>query len=157
VIFLESEKRLTGKHPAYIVFQIYTGLDQNIFRSFHNQKVGQVSDPAVMLKSNFKYKIRDPQYPFALVKLDFSHIYKYSANAIVWERNSAKKQVVSCVSVNIDQYDGTLMNVEWRVRSKLLYGVRQAGYIGTVIADVITSPVQLVILILEALAGPGVR
>jgi hypothetical protein len=156
VIILESEKRLTGKYPAYIIFQIYTSLDQKINRSFYNQKVGQVSDPAVLLK-DFNYKIRKPQYPFALVHLDFSNIDKYTADALVWERDSAGKQVVSSVSVNIDKYDGALIAVEWRVRDKLLYGVRQAGYVGTVVADVITSPVQLVMLILEALAGPGVR
>ncbi len=157
VMFKESDKRINGDRPAYLIFQIYSNIDMKPFYALFNQKVGQVSDPKDILKEHFNYVIEDPQYPIALVKLDFVLNYSYSARALVWEKGIGEKAHVVCEGLDLDKYDGPRFNIEWNERSKLIYGLRQAGYIGTVVADVVTSPVQLIYLLLVAASGGGVR
>lgn len=157
VIFRESSKAVVGAHPAYLIFQMYSAPNMDAFYALHNQKAGQESDPAAIMQNHFHYGIKDPKFPLALVKLDFTLNYNYSARSLVWDRDKDGKTRVICEGIDVDSYDGPRLAVEWKERSRLVYGLRQAGYAGTVIADVVTSPVQLVMLLLTGLAGPGVR
>ncbi|MBP7586118.1 MAG: hypothetical protein KBA61_18900 [Spirochaetes bacterium] len=157
ITFRESSAAITGTLPAYLIFQRSSSSDMDAFYALFNQKAGQESDPVSIMKQHFKYDIADPKYPLALVKLDFTLNYSYSARSLVWEKNASGKTAVACEGVDIDKYDGPRFSVEWKERSKMVYGLKQAGYAGTVIADVVTSPVQLVLLLLGGLAGPGVR
>ncbi len=157
ITFRESPAAINGLQPAYLVFQCSSSSNMDAFYALFNLKAGQESDPAGIMKQHFKYDIKEPKYPLALVKLDFTLNYNYSARSLVWEKNTAGKTVVTSEGIDIDKYDGPRLAVEWKERSKMVYGLKQAGYIGTVIADVVTSPVQLVMLVLGGLAGPGVR
>ncbi len=157
VTFRETSTAIAGTHPAYLMLQSCASSNMDAFYALFNQKAGKESDPVSIMKQHFKYDIADPKYPLALVKLDFTLNYSYSARSLVWEKNASGKTAVACEGVDIDKYDGPRFSVEWKERSKMVYGLKQAGYAGTVIADVVTSPVQLVMLVLGGLAGPGVR
>ena len=157
VIFRESSTAVNGTRPAYLIFVRTALYSMEPFYALHNLRAGQESDPVAIMKQHFKYDIRDPKYPLALVKLNFSLNYKYSTRSLVWDSGPDGKTRVSCEGIDLDSYDGPRLAVQWKERNKLVYGLRQAGYAGTIIADVVTSPVQLVMLVLTGLAGPGVR
>ncbi len=157
LIFRESGKKVSGHHPAYLLLQSMQPLDgMKSFYVLFNQKVGMKSDPAAILKDYFGYEITNPQIPLVLVNLDTTLNYQYSAQCIVWDRGSDGSAVVTHIGLDNDQYDGPRMEIGWRERNRPVYILRQGGYIGTVLADIITSPIQLVRMLLTGFSG-GVR
>ncbi len=157
VIVRESEFHRSGPISAYLVLRFSAIQNMKAFYAIFNQKRGEKSSPVAIMKTYYNYTIPKEKYPLALVYLDFSNIFKYSINAVIWKMNDGGKPVVSCNGTEIDKYDGPHMIIDWKVRKKLFYALRQAGYIGTVIGDIVTSPVQLIMLILEMQVGPVVR
>lgn len=157
VIFRESSSAVNGARPAYLVFQASSSTNMDSFYALFNLKAGRESDPVAIMKQHFRYDIGEAKYPLALVKLDFTLNYSYSARSLVWDRGPGGKTRVTCEGIDLDKYDGPRLDVEWKERSRVVYGLRLAGYAGTVIADVVTSPVQLVMMLLKGLAGPPVR
>lgn len=156
IVFQESSVRVDGTSAAYLVFQTTAPSNMDAFYALFNLQVGQESDPGAIMKKNFAYSLPDSTMPVFLVKLDFVINYSYSADAILWERTTGRS-AVTARWIDIDGYDGPRMAIAWRERSKFVYGARQAGYVGTVIADVVTSPFQLLGLLFMALVGPVVR
>jgi hypothetical protein len=153
----ESSIPIAGTHPAYLIFKTTSSGNMDSFYALFNLKTGHESDPVELMKRHFKYDINAPVYPLAALELNFVLNYSYSTRAIVWDRDPDGKTRVACEGIDVGNYDGPRLAVEWKERNKLVYGLRQFGYAGTVIADVVTSPVQLVMLVLTGLAGPGVR
>jgi len=153
----ESSSSVKPGNPAYCVFQRCGTSDMDAFYALFNQRKGMISDPVEIMKKHFMVDISGPVYPLVVVRLDFSNTGKYTARALVREKAPDGKTVVACEGVDIDGYEGPRLGVKWKVRNRPVYVLRQFGYIGTIIADVATSPVQLVMLVLTGLAGPGVR
>jgi len=154
VFLRESSELITSSIPCYLVLQTTAGRDLESFYAFFRLATGQESDPAETMKKQFQYSI-DQSSRVSLVRLDFAMNYVYSTNAAHWQSMQSKR--VSAVWIDSDAYNSPRLAIEWRERSKFLYGLRQFGYAGTVLADVVTSPVQLAGAILLLAAGPGAK
>jgi hypothetical protein len=155
--FTDSEGLASGDRPAYLLLQRMMPMDDmKSFYALFNQKKNLRSDPAALLKEHFGYDIEGPGYPLALVDLDVTLNYRYSARCIIWDRDGAGSTRVAYVGLDGDSYDNPRMDIGWSERNRPVYLLRQLGYAGTVIADIVTSPVQLVYVLLLGSAG-GVR
>ncbi len=160
--FVESDRKISGGHSAYLVLRDPVDVNMELFYAFFNLKVGAVTDPAALMKKQFNYDIRDAAYPLAVVKLEMQGQDKYrehdkfNAHAVMWDRTNDGKAAITCYGSVADEFSGDHMDIRWKERGRLVYALRQGGYIGTAIADVVTSPVQLVMIILNAMGG-GVR
>ncbi len=160
--FVESDRKVGGGHPAYLILLDPTGVDTELFNAFFNLNTGGTADPGGLMKKHFHYVIENSVYPLALVKLEiqgqdrYREHDKFNAHAVIWDRtHDGKTAITSCSSV-ADEFYSDHMDIRWKERNKPLFVLRQAGYVGTVIADIITSPVQLAYIILKAMGG-GVR
>jgi len=160
--FVESDKKISGAHPAYLILRDPVNVDTELFQAFFSLKAGDTADPAALMKKQFNYAIKGAEYPLAIVKLEIQGQDRYrehdafNANAVIWDRTKDGKAAVTCCGSVADEFYGDHMDIKWKERSRFVYALRQGGYIGTAIADVVTSPVQLVWLILGAMGG-GVR
>ena len=156
VLFRESVTAAAGGTPVYLVFRVSMDNRRDFQDLFMDQQTGKAGDPGALFQRN-NYLLKEAQYPLVLAVLDFSNIFTYSANAIVWEKGADGKPFVACTGLDYGPYDAAGLGIAWKERSRMIYLLRHGGYAGTVIADVVTSPVQLVMYILTALSGPGVR
>jgi hypothetical protein len=160
--FTESDRKTNGGHPAYLILHDPTHVDTELFNAFFNLKVGGTADPNGLMKKHFNYVITDAAYPLAVVKLEIQGQDRYrehdrfGAHAVLWDRTPDGKTVITAYSSVSDEFHGDHMDIRWKERNKPLFVIRQAGYVGTAIADIITSPVQLVWMVLSAMGG-GVR
>lgn len=161
MMIFESNRKMAGGTAAYLVVQItqpfYTESNQDYIYSVLEQKVGRPSHPRMIVKRHFDFDITDPEAPLGLVILNLSNIYQYSANALVWDAGPDGTPVVSALAIDLDSMDGPRLGIEWKQRSRPIYIVRQGGTIGPVVADVVTAPIQLVILMLMGIGGGGAR
>ncbi|MBN1532948.1 MAG: hypothetical protein JXA20_09820 [Spirochaetes bacterium] len=152
-IIITEEGKEEGDAPAYLLVRFAVNLKGQQRNPFHYLKAGEISDPGEVFRY-FGIQETDIRYPLAMVELDFSNTMKYIARAAVWERGPGEMGTVRSLGVDIDSFDGPRLKVQWQERSRLVYGLRQAGYAGTVIADAVTAPVQLVMLLIYGLSGP---
>jgi len=143
--------------PAYLAFTTMSTMTMKTFTALMNQEVGKPSDPISFLNEHFSFAVVRAEYPLAIIHLDFSLNYSYSARAVIWGAPADGSSLVICTGIAVGPYTDPHFDIAWKERSRIVYAARMAGYVGTVIADVVTSPVQLVMTILTALTGPGVR
>ncbi len=153
----EAARRIESKHPAYLVFETVAPRNLDSFYAVLRLQAGEASDPAQLLREHFRTEVRGLEYPVMFAKINFSINYTYSADAIRWKRPAGGAAVVSAAWLDLGPYESERMKVRWVERSRGVYTLRQLGYIGTVPADVITAPLQLVGLCLRLLVGPGAK
>jgi hypothetical protein len=146
--FGESPAGIDGGHPAYLLVQVLDRFDNNSSSgALAGQKIGTRSDPVALLKEQFGQEISDPRYPLVLVSLDAKGTDEYRARCLVWDRIDDGVAVVTYAGTDRDRYNGPRMGIGWRERSRPVYALRRAGYAGTILADIATSPAQLVWLL----------
>lgn len=126
-------------------------MDDKAFREILFLKPGQTSNPAEILKTYFNYDAKLSEYPSSILVLDFSNIYAIIALNPYWNKN---KEVVYMAQPQGNTYDEVMKEISWNVRSRLTYIAMNGMYLLTVPADIITSPLQLILLLL---GGGGVR
>lgn len=154
VFLIESPKRLAGSRPAYLILQATAPMDSDGFYALFEQQVGKESAPAAILAEHFDYEVTERRYPFAIVKLDFASTDQYTSTGIVWELREGRS-IVDLKSLTYEPYDGPHLRIAWKVRNCPGYQLRKVGYVGTVLADIVTSPVQIVMYLVIGLTYPA--
>jgi hypothetical protein len=153
-IIFDSQMQGSGRKCAYLLFQRACCINDHLYKILLYLKEGEVSDPVKIMKKHLNYELKTRDYPIVLCTLDFSNIFNYSIIFIVWEKSSAGIPFVSKkVIIPGKKYDFN-MRITWQERSRTMYAIRMVGYVGTVAADIITSPIQLIAIIVYAVIGP---
>jgi hypothetical protein len=139
----------TEGSDAYLVFVDVCCTDQDLFRELVLHNVGDRGKPLEILKQAGAESTK-PADRITIVSLDESNIFTFSASVTTWKKE-ALDYVVESVHIEVGPY--SKMSLPWRERSYVVFGLRQFGYPGTVLLDILTSPVQLLYLA----AGPGAK
>lgn len=96
-----------------------------------------------------KFQIKDMPASSALAVLDFANVYTVSGHLLMSE-NGAIKSVSALVP---GPYDNAMAEIDWSVRNRPVFILLHLGYAVTLPLDVVTSPFQLVALLLMPLGA----
>lgn len=145
VRFYESNKRSADGQRVFLVQQNACCLDDRAFRSVLFLKGGDKADLAAMMSQHFQFDTGPIDYPAAMLVMDFTNIYSFSAMHPYWEKNGEVMYFSQAPGTN---YNEVFSDVEWGVRSRMTLAGMYAWYAVTVPVDIITSPFQLAGLLL---------
>ncbi len=145
MFFRETHEKLTGTGRVFLVRQLACCMEDKAFREILFLKPGQKADPAELLLRHFQYGAAPPEYPTAMVVMDFSNVYTFSAMHAFWQNSSAVTYFVQAPGTD---YNEVMKDVAWQKRSRLRLAGLYAFYAVTVPVDIVTVPFQIAGLLL---------
>lgn len=143
--FYESRTRITGGKTVYLIQQNACCMDDRAFRSILFLKAGDQADPAAILKQHFSFDAGPVDFPAALLVMDFSNIYTFSAMHPYWEQGAVVTYFVQAPGTD---YNEVMNEIEWVERNRFTLASMYAWYAVAVPVDIVTSPFQLAGLLL---------
>lgn len=150
-IISESGQRIPGSPSAYLLYQRFCCVEMETTYALLDLQEGAVSDPAALLGDHFGHEITVGADPVIFCEMDFSNVFDHTTMCYLWERGPDGSMVVSAVGGSVVvPYD---MDLEWTVRDRSTHHLRKVVFAGTVVADILTGPLQLAFW---AVIGPGI-
>mgnify|MGYP007009320257 CR=1 FL=1 len=143
--FLETSEKVAGTRPAYLIRQVACCMEDKAFREILFLKPGQKADPAELLQKHFQQSSAPLEYPTAIVVMDFSNVYTFSAMHAFWQNSNAVTYFVQSPG---SDYNEVMKDVAWQKRSRLRLAGLYAFYAVTVPVDIVTVPFQIAGLLL---------
>ena len=157
-LVFESNVKKPGKRASFLLLE----------RTCCSNEYGEFSDPLKtrdleknperlfdIVRDKLKKNVTRADLPIVFVKLVFSNVFKYDIIYTVWKAEGGDATSFSwnaCLQLSYDTID-----VKWKNRSRALYGLSKVGYVGPVIVDIVTSPIQLIAAILYFGMGGAVK
>ncbi len=138
--FTETDVAIAAGHKVYVLQQNACCMHDEAFRKILFLKPGDKTSPAEILKAYYAFDAGVTRLPDALVVLDFTNIYTFSAMLGVWQNDSGVSFLVQAPSTD---YNLALGEIEWQKRSRITLGAMYAWYVVAVPVDIITSPFQI--------------
>jgi hypothetical protein len=139
--FFESQTRLGGmSKKAFLIQQNACCMDDKAFRSILFLKGGDKADLSEILKQYDQFETGPSDFPTALLVMDFSNIYSFSAMHPYWEKGNEVSYFVQAPGTN---YNEVMRDIEWHERSRIRLAGMYAWYAVAVPVDIVTSPFQL--------------
>lgn len=148
--FYESGGKLPAGKRVYLVRQIACCMDDHAFREILFLKAGQQIDPRGILKTHFQQPAEIQDYPAAILVMDFSNIYTFTAMHALWQKDSGVSYFVQAPG---NDYNSVMEDINWQERSRLKLVGMYSLYAVTVPVDIVTVPFQIAGLLLM---GKGV-
>lgn len=154
MIITETSTKLSGMKKAFLLVEHYCCSEgyKDIFENY-NEKA--VTDPAVVIKNNFQADVAEKDFPVFFLNLTFSNVKKFGAQYVIWSLKEGGGAAVT-VGFHLDQ-PYSLIDVRWKKRNPFVLGLIKVGYIAPVIADIISSPIQLIGVIIYFAMGGAVK
>ena len=149
--FYETDQQLADGSRVLLLRQNACCLPDKAFRIFLFSKTGEKIALRPLLQENFQHDTGKIKYPTALAIMDFTNIFSFSANTLVWD---ADETLTLNALPTLGEYDEIMKEIRWHERSRLTLGMRYAFYLFTVPADLITGPFQFAAILIS---GPGAK
>lgn len=143
--FYESSARLPEGKPVYLVQQNACCMEDQAFRTVLFLKPGQQLAVTDILRQHFRHGAEAVGEPAALLVLDFSNIYTFSAMHAFWENGPGVSYFVQSPG---SDYGEVLGEIGWGERSRLRLAGMYGWYAVTVPVDILTGPFQVAGLLL---------
>ena len=143
--FRESNEKLAGPARAYLVRQVACCMEDKAFREILFLKPGQKAHPGDLLAKHFQYPVTPGEFPAALIVMDFSNVYTFSAMHAYWQNGG---DVTYFVQAPGSDYNTVMADVAWQERSRLQLAGLYGWYVVTVPVDIVTAPFQFVGMLL---------
>ncbi|MBL8019753.1 MAG: hypothetical protein JNM27_08825 [Leptospirales bacterium] len=134
--------------PALILRQNVCCMEDAALRAVIFAQPGDVKTADAIVREAFQ--IKDAPSANALGVIDFTNVYTVSAYLILSENGTIK----SVSALPPGDYDPAMSGIDWNVRSRPGYVLMHLWYGVTVPLDIVTSPFQLVAILL---LPPGAR
>ncbi|MFO1471214.1 MAG: hypothetical protein U1F27_09270 [Turneriella sp.] len=148
--FYESREKLPAGKRVYLVRQITCCMDDRAFREILFLKEGQQIAPHEILKTHFQLPAEARDYPAAILVMDFSNIYTFTAMHALWQNDSGVSYFVQAPG---NDYNLVMEDISWNARSRLKLAGMYSLYALTVPVDIVTVPFQIAGLLMM---GKGV-
>ncbi|MFZ5630214.1 MAG: hypothetical protein ACOY5B_13870 [Spirochaetota bacterium] len=139
--FFETRDRLDGGKTVFLVQQNACCMDDGAFRRILFLKPGEKASASEILNQYYGYKAQPQDYPSALLVMDFTNIYTFTAMQAFWQSPEGVGYFVQAPSTD---YNVVMEQIEWRQRSRLTLAAMYGWYAITVPVDIVTSPFQLI-------------
>lgn len=143
--FYESRAKIAAGKRVFLVQQNTCCMDDEAFRSILFLKGGDKADVTAMLRQHFAFDTGPVEYPSALLVMDFTNIYSFSAMHPYWEKEA---EVAYFVQAPGTDYNQVLKEIEWVERSRVTLAAMYAWYLVAVPVDIVTSPFQFAAMLL---------
>lgn len=156
-VIFESHAEIKEGKTAYLFFErtCCTGEYGEVLDPVQSRKV---ENDAELMKRIIREKFPDSTgstSPVFICRLVFSNVYYYDLIYQVWRPYPGGEPLFD--SGYYLQKPYSTIGVRWRERSRIKTAAVTAGYVFPVILDVVTSPVQLVGVLIYFAAGGAVR
>ncbi len=147
-LITEKQENKTTENIAFLLVKAHMDMEclditEKLF--FPTNPVPQ--SPDIVLDSiPEKEKIRT-QDSITVLMIDFGNVYHRTISEICWK----KQQNGSFLAERRTFFEETSTEyqkpkLKWKIRSRVIYALRHLGYILTVSIDIVTFPIQLIIL-----------
>ena len=148
--FYESREKLPAGTRVYLVRQITCCMDDRAFREILFLKAGHHIAHHEILKTHFQQPAEIQDYPAAILVMDFSNIYTFTAMHALWQKDSGVSYFVQAPG---NDYNSVMEDINWQERSRLKLVGMYSLYAVTVPVDIVTVPFQIAGLLMM---GKGV-
>ncbi|MBL8032549.1 MAG: hypothetical protein JNJ69_02530 [Leptospiraceae bacterium] len=145
IMFYETRGALSPGTRVFLITQITCCMNDNAFREILFLKAGQKANAAEMLRRHFGYETGNLENPTAILVMDFSNVYTFSAMHAVWK---TADEVAYFSQAPGTDYNDVMQRIAWEKRSKASIAALYGWYGVTVPVDIVTGPVQLIMLLL---------
>ncbi len=142
--FYESATAIAGK-AVTLIRQNACCMDDKAFREILFLKPGQAISAADILQKHYHFSVATQEYPAALLVMDFTNIYTFTAMHAYWEKDA---QVSYFAQAPGTDYNEVMKDIAWQKRSRLELAGLYAWYGVTVAVDIVTATFQLAGLLL---------
>ncbi len=154
IIISETSIKLTGQKKAFLLVERYC-CSEGYKKIFENYNATAVADPRGNIKNNFHVDVGDKDFPVFFLKLTFTNVKKFSAQYVIWTLKDGGGAAVR-EGFHLEQ-PYSLIDVRWKERNPFVLGLIKAGYVAPVMADIISSPIQLIGVIVYFAMGGAVK
>ena len=154
IIIKETSTRITGTKKAFLLVERYCCSEgyKDIFEQYNAK---EVTAPARVIKKNFNADVGPKDFPAFFVKLTFSNVKQFYAQHQIWRlREDGKAGVDQGFHMDLPY---SLIDVRWKERNPAVIGLIKIGYVAPVLADIISSPIQLIGVIIYFAMGGAVK
>ncbi|HPC40233.1 MAG TPA: hypothetical protein PLD91_04870 [Spirochaetota bacterium] len=154
IIISESAARMAGTKKAFLLVERYCCSEgyRDIFEQYN---VKEVAVPAQVIKKNFNVDVGRKDFPLFFIKLTFSNVKQFYAQHQIWTlKENGKAGVDQGFHMELPY---SMMDVRWKERNMAVNGLIKVGYIAPVLADIISSPIQLIGVIIYFAMGGAVK
>lgn len=154
LVISESAAKVNGKKKAFLLVERYCCSEgyKDIFELYN---VPSIAAPAQTIKRLFRADVEPKDFPVYFFKLTFSNVKKFNAHSVVWS-------LANDGSAKVDQgyhleQPYSMIDVKWKQRNLFVNGLIKVGYVAPVLADIISSPIQLIGVIIYFAMGGAVK
>lgn len=154
IIIKETSTRMTGTKKAFLLVERYCCSEgyKDIFEQYNAK---EVAAPAQVIKSIFNANVTVKDFPVFFIKLTFSNVKQFYAQHQIWRlKGDGKAGVDQGFHMELPY---SLIRVRWKDRNPAVIGLIKIGYIAPVLADIISSPIQLIGVIIYFAMGGAVK
>lgn len=144
---VETDQLKTGNKAVALIFKRYSCLEQDIFYFLLGQKVGASTDLDPILVDHTGIDLERFNDTVALAYLDFAINYSFVFQFFQWEKDSQNNWVCTQAYYSVRDSKEYLPEIQWIERDRTKYILRKIGYVGTLLADLITAPFQFLFLL----------
>ncbi len=153
LVITESDKKLAGEKKAFLLVE-RSCCSEGYKDVFERYNVTAIPGPVQDIKRIFHADVTAKDSPVVFIKLSFTNVKKFYAHHVIWELKGAG--AVASGGFHMEQ-PYSMIGVRWKQRNPAVIGLIKVGYIAPVIADIISSPVQLIGVIIYFAMGGAVK
>jgi hypothetical protein len=156
-VVFESSASLSGERPAFLALERYCCIDDYKEIYDPSYSMGMEKDAEKMKGVLKKYfpGLENSGGGVMFISLSLYNVNYFSLITSHWRPGEdVKKRVENSFLLNAEY---SRLEVRWGSRSRVMSILSKGGYIFTAAADIITSPVQLLGVIIYVSAGGAVR
>lgn len=135
-VIFESGRRIESSRFAFLLLELFCCLEMEVGEALRSQEEGVSSDPARFMKEHLGFETGEVGEQVVLCEMDLTNVFNHTTMCIMWDGG----RVVARGGSVVVPYE---MELEWRVRSPGGFMARKLWYAATVLADVVTGPLQL--------------
>lgn len=156
-VIYESGKEIKDGKTAYLFLERTCCTDEyaEIIDPIQSRRI---ENDAELMKRIIREKFPESEgstSPVIICRLVFSNVYYYDLIYQVWRPYPGGTPLYDSGYYLQQQY--STIDVKWKERSRVKTAAVKAGYVFPVILDVVTSPVQLIAVLIYFAAGGAVR
>lgn len=156
-VVFESSASISGDRPAFLAVERYCCMDdyKEIYDPSYSLGMGKDAEKMKGVLKKYFPGLENSGGGVMFISLSFTNVNYFSLITSLWRPGEeVDKRIENTFLLNAEY---SKLDVRWVNRSRVMSALSKGGYVFTAAADIITSPIQLIGVLIYMAAGGGVR